>query len=127
MRPKAGLAFSAHSEHSTYLRFMNARALLLALALFGAVAPAASAQPVFDLRSRLTADDARDAVRAGRKKPLEALLPAIRAEFGGALLKVEGAGERDGRPIYILRWKTGDGRLIFIEVDAETGAILSGR
>ncbi|MBU6372791.1 MAG: hypothetical protein KJS97_08690 [Alphaproteobacteria bacterium] len=106
---------------------MNARALFLALALFGAAAPAAVAQPVIDLRSRLTADDARDAVRAGRKKPLEALLPSIRSQLGGALMKVEGAGERDGHPIYILRWKTDDGRLIFIEVDAETGAILSGR
>ncbi|NDC59932.1 MAG: hypothetical protein EBZ50_14140 [Alphaproteobacteria bacterium] len=106
---------------------MDARPFLLALALFGAAAPAAHAQPGIDLRSRLSADDARDAVRAGRKRPLEALLPGIRAEIGGGLVKVEGAGERDGQPVYILRWKTGDGRLIFIEVDAETGAILSGR
>ena len=106
---------------------MDARPLLIVLALLSAAAPAAHAQSVRDFQTQLTADDARDAVRAGRKKPLEALLPAIRAQMGGSLIKVERAGERDGRPIYVLRWKTDDGRLVFLEVDAESGAIISGR
>jgi len=106
---------------------MKVRSFLLALALLATGAAPSFAQPGFDLRTRLDADQARDAVRAGKKKPLEALLPAIRSQMGGALVKVEGAGERDGRPIYILRWKTDDGRLLFLEVDAESGAILSGR
>jgi uncharacterized membrane protein YkoI len=106
---------------------MNVRPFFLALALVATGAAPSYAQPGFDLRSRLNADEARDQVRAGRKKPLEALLPAIRAQVGGALVKVEGAGERDGRTVYVLRWKTDDGRLLFLEVDSETGAILSGR
>ena len=105
---------------------MVVRSLLIALALAAAGSPA-GAQGMRDFQTRLTADDARDAVRAGRKKPLEVLLPTIRAQIGGSLIKVEEAGARGGRPIYVLRWKTDDGRLVFLEVDAETGAILSGR
>jgi uncharacterized membrane protein YkoI len=104
---------------------MMVRALLLAALLAAPLAaPAAQAQSWRpDLTQRLSNDAARDAVRAGRQRSLDEILPLVRAQLGGGLVKAEGVAERNGRTVYLLRWKTDDGRLIFIEVDAETGAI----
>lgn len=98
-------------------------ALLLAAGLALSVAAPAAAQP-FDLRTRLTADDARDAVRGGRQRPLGELLPRVRAQVPGDLVTVVRLEDRGERMVYVLRWKTDDGRLLDLEVDAATGAVL---
>jgi uncharacterized membrane protein YkoI len=104
---------------------MMMRSAFLALALTFAVAAPAMAQDRWrpDFGQKLTADDARDNVREGRIKPLEEIVDIVRGQMGGQLRKAELA-DRGGRKVYVLRWQTDDGRLLFLEVDAQTGQIL---
>lgn len=95
---------------------------LMAAVLLATPAQAQGWKP--DLGQRLDGAQARDAVQAGKMRRLDELLGAIRDQLGGDLVKSEGVGERNGRPVYLLRWRTGDGRLLFIEVDGETGRVL---
>jgi uncharacterized membrane protein YkoI len=99
-------------------------AALLLLAALAVAAPAQAQGWKPDLGQRLDGAKARDAWQAGKMRRLDELLPVIREQLGGDLVKSEGVGERDGRPVYLLRWRTGDGRLVFIEVDGETGRVL---
>lgn len=93
-------------------------ALVLAAAMGDALAR--SRNPL--IRS-LDANQAREEVLAGRQRPLNELLPIIRGQLGGEHLQVQGLEIRGDRRVYLLRWKA-PGRLMDIEVDAETGQVL---
>lgn len=74
--------------------------------------------------SHWSPDDARNAVREGRHRPLRELLRSVEAQYPGQLIGVSGLEERgDGRAVYRLRWRTHDGRLLDLAVDAESGAL----
>ena len=116
---------------------MRLRPILLALALGSLTAGVAEAQraggpfgggPFGDRGvgpQRWSPDDARDGVREGRIRPLRDILRTVESQIPGQL--VGGAQLQElpgGRAVYHLRWRTPDGRLLDLAVDAESGAIL---
>jgi uncharacterized membrane protein YkoI len=107
------------------MRFKTA--IVVALTLLTAAPDLASAQGRGrgNAYGRERQDEAYDARREGRIVPLEQVIGQIRARVGGRLLDAD-LQDRGGRPIYIVRWSSGDGRRIDFVVDAQTGAILSG-
>lgn len=68
-------------------------------------------------------DRARAAVSAGEILPLAALLPTLETRFGARLIEVE-LDRDDRRLVYEIEMITPAGRILEIEVDAKTGAIL---
>jgi hypothetical protein len=108
------------------------RLLLMACAVAAAPAalPAAAwaqayAQPaVAPGGPNFTADAARDAVREGKHLPLREVVRRVGAQYPGALVDVIGLQDRGPVAVYRLRWRTPDGRLLDINVDAETGAVI---
>ncbi len=69
-------------------------------------------------------DAVRDAVAAGRIKPLAEILAAVQARYPGRVLDVELERARDGRRIYDIELIGTDGRKQDVHVDAATGTIL---
>lgn len=61
----------------------------------------------------------------GRARPLDQILPAIRHAHPGTFYDAEGpfAGA-DGRLHYRLKWLTPSGRVVWLDADAESGAVL---
>jgi uncharacterized membrane protein YkoI len=68
-------------------------------------------------------DEARQGVRQGRMLPLESIVPRIARRAPGRMLDT-GIENREGQPVYRVRWQAADGRRIDYIVDAATGAIL---
>ncbi|RBI83788.1 peptidase [Rhodosalinus halophilus] len=68
-------------------------------------------------------DRARRALERGEVLPLARILAVAEAEAGGRAIEVEFERE-DGRWIYELELITPAGRLVELEIDAATGAIL---
>ena len=68
-------------------------------------------------------DRARAAVSAGEILPLATLLPALEARFRARLIEVDLEGD-DGRLIYEIEMITAAGRILEVEIDATSGAIL---
>jgi len=68
---------------------------------------------------QLAPSQPRDAVREGRQMPLSAIVARLRRQFGGELLDANQVGD-----VYRIRWKTAEGRLLDLSVDAQTGAIV---
>ncbi|MRH22293.1 peptidase [Rhodovulum strictum] len=68
-------------------------------------------------------DRAREALIRGEILPLHAILPDLETQFGGRVIKVELEREKR-RLVYELKLITPEGRIVEIEVDAATGAIL---
>lgn len=66
---------------------------------------------------------AREAVQRGEILPLAAVLESVRKSFPGRVIDVELEYSRTER-VYEIEIMTPDGRLIEIDVDAVTGAIL---
>ncbi len=91
-------------------------AILLAALLLVAAAAPASAEA--DDHSR-----AREALRAGRILPLEQIVAKAKADFGGEVLDVELEDERAGLR-YELKLMAADGRILKLEYDAATGALV---
>jgi uncharacterized membrane protein YkoI len=112
---------SAQSTIKTVMKLTFALTVVVVAVLAASPAQAQGWKP--DLGQRLDGAQARDQVQAGKMRRLDELLATIRDQLGGDLVKSEGVGERNGRPVYLLRWRTGDGRLVFIEVDGETGRV----
>lgn len=75
----------------------------------------------------LEQDRARDAVRDGRLLPLSQVLPAIAARVPGDHLDTRFGETVDGRPVYLVIWRTQDNRVVTFVVDARTGRILDQR
>ncbi|WP_408593792.1 PepSY domain-containing protein [Paracoccus marcusii] len=68
-------------------------------------------------------ETARQAVDRGDMLPLEQILARIEARHPGRIVEVE-LEEEDGLWLYEIEVLTPEGRLIEIELDARTGAIL---
>ena len=75
----------------------------------------------------LEQDRARDAVRDGRLLPLSRVLSAIAARAPGDHLDTRFGETVDGRPVYLVTWRTQDNRVVVFVVDARTGRILDQR
>ena len=69
-------------------------------------------------------DDARTAVREGRRVSLRDVLPQINRRTPGRMLDSYPETGPGGRPQYRVRWQSNSGERIDYIVDAETGAIL---
>ncbi|MCD6032760.1 MAG: peptidase [Thermomicrobiales bacterium] len=68
-------------------------------------------------------DRARTALREGRVLPLEEIMARANADFPGEVLDVE-FEEEHGRFLYEIKKITTDGRIMKLEYDAATGALL---
>lgn len=68
-------------------------------------------------------DRARAAVQAGKVLPLKTLLERLEREHPGQVLEVE-LEQDDGRWIYEIKLLQPGGRLIKLELDAASGAVL---
>ena len=75
-------------------------------------------------RGRGRGDDARQAVREGRRVSLREVLPQIERRTPGRLLDSYPETGPGGRPQYRVRWQSNNGQRIDYIVDAETGAII---
>ena len=71
-------------------------------------------------------DRARAAVRAGAVLPLTTILERLEREHPGQVLEVE-LERDDGRWIYEIKLLQADGRLVKLEVDAASGAVLQAQ
>lgn len=69
-------------------------------------------------------DRARAALKAGEVLPLQEVLDKVQRSHPGEVLEVELERE-DGRWVYELKLLQGGGRLLRLEVDASTAAVLS--
>lgn len=96
--------------HSQFVR--SALAVVLAMVLASLPARADSEH-----------DRARAAVQAGKVLPLMTLLQRLEREQPGQVLEVE-LEQDDGRWIYEIKLLQQGGRLVKLEVDAATGAVL---
>ena len=68
-------------------------------------------------------DRARRAVEQGRALPLRVVLDQVERQFQGRAVNVELERER-GRLIYEIRLLQADGRVVKLDVDAASGAVL---
>ena len=95
------------------------------LALLGAASPDALADA--DLRhesgSEHDHDRARHALERGEIRPLEEILPAVRARFPGEIAKIELEREHG---VWVYEFKVIDptGHLLEIEVEARSGEVI---
>ncbi len=94
------------------------RPWLAALALMALVSGLHPAAADGDDHSR-----ARAAVRDGRALPLERIVAQAKEQFGGEVLDVELEEERNGLR-YELKLMAADGRILKVEYDAATGALV---
>lgn len=92
--------------------------ILLAVIVLVAAAAPSPASAEADDHSR-----AREALRAGRILPLEQIVAKAKADFGGEVLDVELEDERAGLR-YELKLMAADGRILKLEYDAATGALV---
>ena len=93
-------------------------ALLLSLAALS-MAPAAYS----DNRGRDDHDAAREAYQRGEILPLSQILQRVLKIAPGEVLEVE-LEEDDGRMIYEIEILEGSGRVIEVEIDARSGAVV---
>lgn len=57
--------------------------------------------------------------------PLSQILAAIRAQYTGHQLSVNGPYDGASGPVYEIKWLTAEGAVLYITVDAMSGAILA--
>lgn len=106
---------------------MKLRSLFLALAVFGLSATAAEAQR--GGRDRDLPPGAQGWNPGGGRgdasvRPLREILRQVEQQLPGQLVGAARLQNMGDRAVYFLRWRTADGRLLDIAVDAESGAIL---
>lgn len=99
-------------------------AILLGLALAGGTA---FARPHDGLEPPAPSRPAPDEDRIAQQDfvPLEQVLDGIRDRYPGHQLSVSGPRQAGGGYVYEIKWLTDDGAVLYIVVDAESGAILS--
>ncbi|MFM8753578.1 MAG: PepSY domain-containing protein [Phenylobacterium sp.] len=105
---------------------MHRRVVLLLLSagvLLTVALPAHAQGPV----RRPDQDRALDAVRDGRLAPLSQVLDLIAARTPGDHLDTRFGETVDGRPVYLVTWRTQDNRVVVFIVDARSGRILDQR
>jgi uncharacterized membrane protein YkoI len=61
--------------------------------------------------------------------PFDEVEKTLRREYGrdGVLIRADLYSQSSGGAVYDIRWQTGDGRLVRVTVDAQTGDIVGGR
>jgi uncharacterized iron-regulated membrane protein len=114
-RPFIERSDSARDNGLVHLRsqpFLSTLAVVLAMVLTSPLALADSEQ-----------DRARAAVQAGKVLPLKTLLERMEREHPGQVLEVE-LEQDDGRWIYEIKLLQPGGRLVKLELDAASGAVL---
>lgn len=114
-RPFIWRSDSARDSRPVHLRsrpFRSTLAVVLATALASPLALADSEQ-----------DRARDAVQTGKVLPLKTVLDRLQREHPGQVLEVE-LEQEDGRWIYEIKLLQPGGRLVKLEIDAASGAVL---
>jgi uncharacterized membrane protein YkoI len=74
---------------------------------------------------RLQQDEVRQGVKQRKLVPLSQVIEMIRRRTPGRELDA-GLEYQGDKPIYRVRWMTGDGRRVDYLIDAATGALLSG-
>jgi uncharacterized iron-regulated membrane protein len=114
-RPFIERSDSARDNRPVHLRsqpFLSTLAVVLAMVLTSPLALADSEQ-----------DRARAAVQAGKVLPLKTLLERMEREHPGHVLEVE-LEQDDGRWIYEIKLLQPGGRLVKLELDAASGAVL---
>ena len=94
-----------------------AATLFCSLALLLATAPA---------HADSDQDRARAAVQAGQVLPLKAVLERLEREHPGQVLEVE-LERDDGRWVYEVKLLQAGGRLVKLELDADSGEVLKRR
>lgn len=117
-------SFKPHSRARRHGRPMKMISLL-ALALIAAAPLSAQGQGAF-WRLQLAPDGPRDAVQSGQVMPLREIVRRVQASEPGELLDAQ-LVQAGGRSIYVILWLTPDGRRLELDVDAQTGRILSRR
>lgn len=98
--------------HSASQAFLSQLAAVLVMVLATPLAMADNEQ-----------DRARAAVQAGKVMPLKTLLERLEREHPGQVLEVE-LEQDDGRWIYEIKLLQPGGRLVKLELDAASGAVL---
>jgi uncharacterized iron-regulated membrane protein len=114
-RPFIERSDSARDNRPVHFRsqpFLSTLAVVLAMVLTSPLALADSEQ-----------DRARAAVQAGKVLPLKTLLERMEREHPGHVLEVE-LEQDDGRWIYEIKLLQPGGRLVKLELDAASGAVL---
>lgn len=71
------------------------------------------------------AGDPRAAVRAGNVLPLAQVLSSISAQYPGELLDARLEGSNP--PVYVMKILMGNGRVVLVQANAQTGQIVSVR
>lgn len=110
------------SERSRRLR--RRFVIVLSAAALPLAALPAAAQPA---PRRTEQDQARDAVRDGRLVPLSQVLASLSARTPGEHLDTRFSETTDGRPVYLVTWRTPENRVVIFVVDARTGRVLDQR
>ena len=79
--------------------------------------------------AQFSPSEARDARKQGLHVPFDEVEQTLRREYGrdGVLISADLYSQASGGAIYDIRWQTGDGRLVRVTVDAQTGNIVRGR
>lgn len=95
-------------------------ACAVVLASSGGAAALASPAPQAALFAQLAPDRAREDVREGRRLSLGEIYQRLRARFGGDAVDVL----EDRGDVYVIRWKTRDGQVRDVAVDARSGQVL---
>jgi uncharacterized membrane protein YkoI len=109
---------------------MRLRGFLMAIAVVGLTIPAAEAQ-----RGRDQGDDGPGlpsgaqgwnpgGARETSVRPLRDVLRSVELQLPGQLVGAARLQQMGPRSVYTLRWRTTDGRLLDIAVDAQSGAIV---
>ncbi len=117
-------SFKQGSERVRQGGFMSITHFLAALALLAAPPPALAQGAFWQLQ--LAPDGPRDAVQSGQVMPLREIVRRVQSSEPGELLDAQ-LVQAGGRAIYVILWLTPDGRRLQIDVDAQTGRILSRR
>jgi len=68
----------------------------------------------------------REAVQAGRALPLQEVLARIRPQISGTM-RDAALVNRNGRPVYLIRFMMRDGSIAIVSADAATGEIMNIR
>lgn len=110
------------SDNRTMKATLRITVLPCVLALCASFVAVSSAQA----DDRRDHDRARAALKAGEVLPLQEVLEKVQRSHPGELLEVELERE-DGRWVYELKLLQSGGRLLRLDVDAKTAAVLKSR
>lgn len=71
-------------------------------------------------------DNARGAVQAGQIRPLGEVLSRVRRSYAGRVLDAR-LLQGGGRPVYVIKLLTPEGRVLEVTADARTASVLGVR